>query len=561
MTHRKAEKKRKPTAGPVKIASGTGAGAVRDQNISELFRLVRISERISAQIYGMKNPQEIFKAVTDTFHQADGPYGAAISLKTDSPDHLQIVSASVPSTTLEILQKRVKLSLQKFRINLKRAAFYRSVVEEGKTVCARSPEVIRQLTGRIIAAIVVPLLKYENEHTIITPLFKEGRVIGCLSLTAPAMLEEFIPSARNLALHISKALELADETLLRTQAERAATDILESMREGVAIFDLKGRFQRVNSEFEKQSGWKRTEVKGLIASELGLIPPELDDRVRTKVMPALLRGEIMPDLEGTLVRKDGSRLHALISWCLLRDAHGVPVSLICTARDISKMRNAKRLLHGLSSTLMAIRDEEKKKLSIRLHDEVGAMAVSLSSALSIAEEEVRAGRTSEALSRIDASQKTLSRSVENLKNMAIDLQPPHFHLIGLSGALRDLVAQLGRETRLHFEFTDKLDSVRKDEARDIALYRIAQESLFNVVRHANATRAGIRLSSDDADVLMEIFDNGKGIDPARDLEKSGKIGILAMRERVETMNGKFSIQSRPGRGTQITIRMPQNPES
>ncbi len=221
---------------------------------------------------------------------------------------------------------------------------------------------------------------------------------------------------------------------------------------------------------------------------------------------------------------------------------------------------SQRSLKEFSGKILKIREEEKKILSSNLHDEVGSLVVSLSSCLKIAEVEIKDKNFEGALSNIQQAEDVLKREVENFKKIAVELRPPNLDTIGLSGALREYFANVTKQVPLRIEFDIDLDEAELNEDVSIALYRVAQEALNNIIKYAKTKKAVIQLKQMKDEVKFTVCDEGKGFDVEKNLKDTTvlRMGIRGMRERVESLGGTFVLESVMRRGTKINITLPLN---
>jgi signal transduction histidine kinase len=158
-----------------------------------------------------------------------------------------------------------------------------------------------------------------------------------------------------------------------------------------------------------------------------------------------------------------------------------------------------------------------------------------------------------------AELKQMTDSVsENLHRLAMDLRPASLDHIGLAAALLQYTKTLGERTHLKVQFkTVGFDGERLPPAIETALYRIVQEALTNVVRHAQATRVDVILELRAARVAALVEDNGVGFDPEAALSaQGGRLGLLGVRERAETLGGTLEIESAAGMGTTVVVEVP-----
>jgi PAS domain S-box-containing protein len=194
----------------------------------------------------------------------------------------------------------------------------------------------------------------------------EGLVLGLVNITERVKAEEELRKHRDhleeLVAERTTALVLANEQLQqeiaeRRRAEETASGVIEGMRESVAILDLDGRICRVNSEFERGSGWKREEAVGRTTAELGIISQEEFQKIEREAIPELMKKGFIRNVEVTVVHRDGTRFPALLSWALMKDAEGKPTNVIAVARDITERKQIEEALRRYTVELEA-RNEE-----------------------------------------------------------------------------------------------------------------------------------------------------------------------------------------------------------
>ncbi len=220
---------------------------------------------------------------------------------------------------------------------------------------------------------------------------------------------------------------------------------------------------------------------------------------------------------------------------------------------------AKKRLDSFSQKILSIREEEKKSLSNNLHDEIGSMVVALSSCLTISKEEIIENNPDRALQRINQAETALRQSVDNLKKIVVDLRPPQFEIIGLSGILKELCTSFYHQTAIDLDCRFNIKDKHVSDNAAIAIYRVCQEALNNIVKHAKAKRVKIEIGSEKRKITVSISDDGRGFDFRKynDSYKGEiKLGLISMRERIEALGGTFIIESTQNQGTTIHATLP-----
>ncbi len=208
--------------------------------------------------------------------------------------------------------------------------------------------------------------------------------------------------------------------------------------------------------------------------------------------------------------------------------------------------------------LLAAREAEKRELSKALHDEIGSNVVMLTALLSLVRASVQTGNTKQALQDLAQLDVQLKDSVERLKKVVVSLRPPSLeNKGGLGGAVRDLLDNISGLVHVPYTFEyDEVDDRKflSDKVK-ILLYRIAQEALTNIVKHAHAKHIHVVLKQDGPQIYLSVCDDGVGFKPVRQLSIE-HVGLLAMKDSVKLLGGTITIKSAPGEGTCIEVSCP-----
>jgi signal transduction histidine kinase len=214
--------------------------------------------------------------------------------------------------------------------------------------------------------------------------------------------------------------------------------------------------------------------------------------------------------------------------------------------------SAARLQH-LSRRLLAVQEEERRHLARELHDEFGQLlatiAVQLHTAKTLAGEAAR--------SILEECMSILQRAGDLVRSLALELRPAVLDTAGLDATLRWLASQHEQRTGITTEVVGHVNEVPSEIA--IAAFRVVQEALTNVLRHARAEHIWIELDQGDGVLNLTVRDDGVGFDVSDTLERGpglGHLGLLGMKERIEILGGDLEIDSRPGRGTHIRVSLP-----
>lgn len=264
------------------------------------------------------------------------------------------------------------------------------------------------------------------------------------------------------------------------------------------------------------------------------------------LMGRSMDGAMFP-LEGSLTASTGHE--GAIDTVLVRDISARKQVHEQLARSFAQLRE-------LSSALQTIREEERKHIARELHDDLGQLLATLRVDLTLARQ--HADMTPPLLGLLHEMDGLLVTAISSLRRIASNLRPRALDEGGLYFALQTLRQDFLLRQAVHFELMADEGDLVLDDQRSTAIYRIVQEALTNIARHAEASHITIALHRIDSMLAITIQDDGKGITD-RDLEKAASLGLLGMRERVWGLNGSIQIgaDSEMG-GTRIDIMLPMH---
>ena len=244
-------------------------------------------------------------------------------------------------------------------------------------------------------------------------------------------------------------------------------------------------------------------------------------------------------------REANARLQQLIEALEKRNAELAKMN-----RDLQRSEDA---LRRLSNEILHAQEEERKRISRELHDEVGQSLTAISMTLAAVKNN-GAGKSPGLRRKVADAQQLLAATMETVHTFARELRPAMLDELGLVPALRSYLKSYARRTGLHvhFHIHGAIEGLSADQTT--VLYRVAQESLTNVARHAKARRVEVAIRRSRIGICMTIADDGRSFrhDPAA----TKRLGILGMQERVRLANGQFSLKAEPGKGTTIRVELP-----
>lgn len=280
-----------------------------------------------------------------------------------------------------------------------------------------------------------------------------------------------------------------------------------------------------------------------------------------------LAGEAVAAEDVYFIGRDGGEEVELmfnVNASPLHDASGQIIAAIVTLQDIAPLRQGEIARQQLMERLVTVQEEERRRISRELHDQMGqqitALLMGLSVPLASANDDDESGRR-------DAAQMQKLRDITNglmeqAHRLAWELRPAALDNIGLEAALRQYVTEWGVRSGIETDFVARaLGHLPRIPSVETSLYRIVQEALTNVERHAKASKVSVLLERLDDTLATIIEDDGQGFDAVKvgkqnQGHKPSRLGVLGMRERAELVGGTLTIESEPGQGTTIYVRVP-----
>jgi signal transduction histidine kinase len=218
-------------------------------------------------------------------------------------------------------------------------------------------------------------------------------------------------------------------------------------------------------------------------------------------------------------------------------------------RRYEQVAQARTQLSQLSGRLLNAQEEERRKLSRELHDQLGQTSAALVAELAHLEREVENGPRRD---RITAARLLAEESVRSIRDVSLLLRPSMLDDLGLLPAIRWQVREVRRRTQLKVHIN--ADDIAEDLSDPVrtCIYRVVQEALNNCVKHSDASAVSVELHQNDTTLSVRVQDDGHGFHPANDKG----IGLLGMGERVQRLGGVLAIQSQPGQGTILSVSLP-----
>ncbi len=226
-------------------------------------------------------------------------------------------------------------------------------------------------------------------------------------------------------------------------------------------------------------------------------------------------------------------------------------------RLLEQAHHMQERLRHLSHQMLRVLEEERKKISRELHDQIAQTLTGINFHLSALKTDA-AGCSKELTKKIASTQRLVEKSVDLVHRFALELRPPVLDDLGLIPALHSFMKDFSKREGIHTHLNAFAGIEKLSIDRRTVLYRVAQEAIINIGRHAQASQVTVSIRKLSDTVRMEIKDNGKGFEMEQVLfaKKDKRLGMLGMRERVEMVGGSFAVESVPDEGTTIRVQIP-----
>ena len=370
-----------------------------------------------------------------------------------------------------------------------------------------------------------------------------------------------------------------------------------------ALFQLdpQGRVVSWNAGAERLKGYRAEEI---IGKHFSVFYPR-EDLIRgtpeRNLEEAAQRGQSVH--EGWRLRKDGSLFWGNVVITALRDLKGNLLGFAKLTRDVTERREreetltkAKELLElrveqraavltrvneelrveiaereraeeqfkasldqlrALAARLQSVREEERTSIAREIHDELGQACTAIKMDLALIGRKTTKRQT-HLRAKVDSASRLVDDMIVTLRRIASELRPRTLDDLGLTAALESQAQEFEARTGIHCRVALPEEPLTLDDERSTAIFRIFQESLTNVARHAHATRVEARLERKADQLIFQVRDNGRGFDPA-EAKARKSLGLVGMQERALMLNGELQVEGVPGAGTTMILRIPLPP--
>ncbi len=352
------------------------------------------------------------------------------------------------------------------------------------------------------------------------------------------------------------------------ESEETYKALFEHANDAIFLLSLTGIHLQVNQKAADMLGHTRDELVGMGVSDI-VVPEEYANAQNR--LSSLLRGETLPIYERTFRKKDGSTIPVEINLSLIRDDAGQPSMIQSIVRGISERKKVQQEQHRLLAELQQSRDElrsleahllkvveeERRALAAELHDRVGQNLTGLNLNLNIISSQVFQYTDMAIQNRLEDSIELVEETTRLVRNVMADLHPSILDDYGLFSALHWYCDKYSQRTNIQTVLKGEEYQPRFPVSIELVLFRIVQEAMNNITKHARADRVTITLKSNPKTAILSIEDNGIGFNPAilSSANQEPHWGLLNIQERAHSVGGQLTIKSAPGQGAKISIEL------
>lgn len=351
-----------------------------------------------------------------------------------------------------------------------------------------------------------------------------------------------------------------------TEADSVSLMLLDEGEQELVVKAVLGPSERLKNGKEKLgqglAGWVAKTAQPLMLTEETSIDHPLR-RAMTEMgissvlcLPLVVKGRVIGVLRSS--KRGGSPFtHSDLE--LLSILCGQAAIAIENARLFSRVKRQQNRVEQLLRQTLLAQEHERQRISLEIHDGAAQWMVAASYRIRAFDRILAKDKLSQSRMELAEIKKVIDQSIKELRRVIFDLQPPALGELGLLGALHQNLQNFEKDTGIACSFRIEGTPPTLSPVYDIALYRVTQEALANVRKHAQATKVDVILRFQGDDLSLEIRDNGKGFDPSKVLNNArstGRLGLSGMKDRAQTLGGTMTVESAKGAGTTIALTLP-----
>jgi PAS domain S-box-containing protein len=370
---------------------------------------------------------------------------------------------------------------------------------------------------------------------------------------------KMLPDGRILAIarNITDRKKAQDEI---KKAKELTDKMIDSLPGIFYLIDEEGKYIRWNRQLETISGYKAHEIAGMHPTDF--FEEEEKEYIRQRIAGVFMNGS--NDAEANIITKDGEKISFYFKAVLV-NYEGKPC-LLGSGVDISDRKKAEEQLKYsfeqvrlLTEHLQNIREEERTNIAREIHDELGQQLTVMKMDVSWLNKKIDS-QNENIRQKIKDLLELLDGMVKTVRRISSELRPSLLDDMGLVAAMEWHLREFEKRAGIKTLFHEPAKELQLPDAIKTGLFRIFQESLTNIGRHAHAQKVNIALETNNKKLMLTIEDDGRGFEKEKIAAKE-TLGILGMRERSLMMGGSYEITSIPGKGTSVVVSVPYNERS
>ena len=503
---------------------------------------------ISATLYGSMELTGVFDKAVHLVNELMSAQVTMLFISDESAQELELMAHEGVSEEFVSEFKRLKI----------REGIYGEVAKTGRALIIENTKInLKEHTDAF--------QKMKIQVQMVIPLVFQERVSGIICVAA-SQPRQFTNYDMDLVTSIGREIAVAIENARLYGIQRQITErlrlsegkyhrLFELASDAIFVTDLSGKLIEVNRASAELMG---DTVEDVIGNDIRryLSPEEL--KTARNVRKHLLLGQPFPQpYEQKLIRNDKTEVILMLSSNLVKHGDEPPV-FEHVARNVTRERRMQDNLRNYVQQITRTQEEERNRIARDLHDETAQALYALTRQLDnfIRSSPKLSGETSSFLKGLVEQIKTVSQEVRRFSQ---DLRPPLLDDLGLLSSIRWLTGDMEHRTHITVKLTVSGTERRLAPHVELAIFRIVQEALRNVEKHASAMRVDVNVEYAAEKINISIADNGKGFKLAGEvgeLPREGRLGLMGMQERAHLLGGNITIKSETNHGTNVLIELP-----
>ena len=538
----------------------------RQKHIQRTEALYKLSHHIAEAGNSLKN---LTQAVAQFTAEVIGDL-SILTLKDSDSGHLKVVAFSDTNPTGHALMR--KLMVHSDQVDEERSMM-------AGVIKSAEPMLIPSIDPEQLKAITLPdfkeyIDKVGIESILIVPLIGRGGVLGAISLSRHHGSQAFKVDDQSFLMDIAYRTAIAIENCrlfesLRIEiAERLSTKqrldsseerfraIFESTTLGIKVLDLDGNIIQTNAAFQSMLGYTSVEFFGRHFSDF-LFQADIPQALKL-IKDLKVSGVTQYLFEHRAIHKNDSLLWVKTTFSPVKTGNGEKkiAYIVGIVENVTERKRIELQMKELRDRLQSNIELERLRLAQELHDNPMQSLYSVIYRI----EELRSSADPHVVEGLKRVTSEVQSVIDSLRATAQELRPPTIFDFGLENAIRSYVDDFSeKHPNLEISLSLAQDRQLLPEKIRLALFRIFQQALMNVVRHAEATKVKVRFAFDAEEVRLEISDDGKGFEvPPNWMEfvRSGHYGLAGASERVDSLGGILLVESKPGNTTTVAVAIP-----